>query len=296
MFQESWNLNFYEWDWGDWTPSQDTFGTLKETRTFSYSDDDDSSECDEDMINDEYVPNDEINRSPIRWILNWFQGQGRVQKFIYYVGGLGVLLIMLASGLVLHNNMSNVNANSASDSDHGFVFPDDFYAVTSSPSVRNIEGQDISKVQTQMPLDTPAVPTLNPNILNSPSPTPPSSSLTYMPGNLTTLKFGVMLSEGLDTRIIAFSNERVNYYGNGHSKDRFHGLPDAGATFPDEREGNSGGWIYVSNSEIENKKGGVGAITFDKSGNVIDYQVLLKGTSMNCGGGRTPWKTWVRTN
>jgi hypothetical protein len=39
--------------------------------------------------------------------------------------------------------------------------------------------------------------------------------------------------------------------------------------------------------------GGVGAITFDKHGQVIEYKVLLKSSSMNCGGGRTPWDTWV---
>lgn len=50
-------------------------------------------------------------------------------------------------------------------------------------------------------------------------------------------------------------------------------------------------WIYVSNSEVEN--GGVGAITFDINGEVINYDMLLRGTHLNCGGGKTYWNTWV---
>jgi uncharacterized protein len=74
------------------------------------------------------------------------------------------------------------------------------------------------------------------------------------------------------------------------SERAFHGRPDGGATFPDPRTDNPGGWIYVSNSEMkEMGAGGVGAITFDKDGNTVDYNRVLEGTSMNCGGGRTPW-------
>ncbi len=50
-------------------------------------------------------------------------------------------------------------------------------------------------------------------------------------------------------------------------------------------------WIYVSNSEDD--IGGVGAITFNSSGDVIDYQTIMTNTSTNCGGGKTYWGTWV---
>jgi hypothetical protein len=74
----------------------------------------------------------------------------------------------------------------------------------------------------------------------------------------------------------------------------FHGEPDAGATFADNRANNQDGWIYVSNSEMQVPgEGGVGALTFDKQGNLRDYRKVLNGTTMNCGGGRTPWNTWV---
>jgi hypothetical protein len=103
----------------------------------------------------------------------------------------------------------------------------------------------------------------------------------------------LLLSEGLDARLLAITDEKVGYDLGGQSKGRFHDQPDAGATFHDERPENPGGWIYVSNSEVDGRKGGVGALTFDRDGNLFDYQMVLSGTNMNCGGGRTPWNTWV---
>jgi secreted PhoX family phosphatase len=86
----------------------------------------------------------------------------------------------------------------------------------------------------------------------------------------------------------------VEYHDENESQANFHFRPDFGATFPDERPHNIGGWVYASNSEIKAQgEGGVGAVAFDKDGNVIDYRMILNGTTMNCGGGRTPWNTWV---
>eukprot|EP00980_Cylindrotheca_fusiformis_P005679 scaffold1184_cov132-Cylindrotheca_fusiformis.AAC.100 len=115
----------------------------------------------------------------------------------------------------------------------------------------------------------------------------------FSAGKLTVQKLGLLLSEGLDARLIGTTGEKVTYANGGESNEAFHAKPDAGATFPDVRKGNKGGWIYVSNSEVPGGQGGVGAITFDKHGNITEYRVLLSNTSMNCGGGRTPWNTWV---
>ena len=107
----------------------------------------------------------------------------------------------------------------------------------------------------------------------------------YEPGNLQTLKNGVLLSKGLDCKIIAKTGKNVKFSGSATgavSSDTFHARPDFGATFPTD----DGGWVYVSNSEVANKKGGVGAIYFNKNSKVIDYKMLLKKTSMNCGGGK----------
>ena len=51
--------------------------------------------------------------------------------------------------------------------------------------------------------------------------------------------------------------------------------PDGAAVFPvpDDLGYNKGGWVYVSNSEgKEAGSGGVGAVMFDKNGNVIGYK------------------------
>ncbi len=68
----------------------------------------------------------------------------------------------------------------------------------------------------------------------------------------------------------------------------WHAAPDGGACF---RAGT--GWIYVSNSEVGGGGGGVGALRFDASGNVADSYAILRGTSTNCAGGRTPWGAWL---
>ena len=126
-----------------------------------------------------------------------------------------------------------------------------------------------------------------------------TTNLTYIPGLLTIQQSGLILSEGLEVRKIATSKQRVRYLGGGLSRERFHELPDAGATFIDTRPGNEGGWIYVSNAEVRPvangppRPGGVGAMTFNKDGDVIDYRRVLNETRANCGGGRTPWHTWV---
>jgi hypothetical protein len=39
--------------------------------------------------------------------------------------------------------------------------------------------------------------------------------------------------------------------------------------------------------------GGVYGLYFDKYGAVINYTTLLSNTTRNCGGGLTPWGTWV---
>jgi hypothetical protein len=119
--------------------------------------------------------------------------------------------------------------------------------------------------------------------------------LTYIPGLLTVEENGLLLSQGLTSRIIARSGIKMQF-SNGIISMPFHYRPDFAATFavPYDATSNQGGWVYVSNSEMkEQGQGGVGAITFDKDGNVINYRMLLEGTTMNCAGGKTPWETWV---
>ncbi|HEY8582477.1 MAG TPA: alkaline phosphatase PhoX, partial [Capillimicrobium sp.] len=54
-----------------------------------------------------------------------------------------------------------------------------------------------------------------------------------------------------------------------------------------------GGWIVVSNSESVPLQGGVSALRFAPSGEVVDGYPICVGTASNCGGGPTPWGTWL---
>lgn len=55
-----------------------------------------------------------------------------------------------------------------------------------------------------------------------------------------------------------------------------------------------GGYVVVSNSEAPAPLGGgSSSLTFDAAGKVIGAQRVLSGTNLNCGGGPTPWGTWL---
>ncbi|MFI6796272.1 alkaline phosphatase PhoX [Streptosporangium canum] len=93
---------------------------------------------------------------------------------------------------------------------------------------------------------------------------------------------GLRLPAGFTSRVIARSGQVVP--GTSHT---WHSAPDGGACFAD-----GGGWIYVSNSEV-NPGGGASAIRFDSSGGVVSADSILSGTRQNCAGGATPWNTWL---
>ncbi|NBQ67668.1 MAG: DUF839 domain-containing protein [Nitrosomonadaceae bacterium] len=93
---------------------------------------------------------------------------------------------------------------------------------------------------------------------------------------------GVRLPVGFTSRIVAHSGQTISGY-------RWHAAPDGGATFA----ALDGGWIYVSNSELDNQAGGVGALRFNAAGDVIDAYPILQHTNRNCAGGHTPWQTWL---
>lgn len=93
---------------------------------------------------------------------------------------------------------------------------------------------------------------------------------------------GVRLPAGFTSRIVARSGQELFDY-------RWHAAPDGGATFatPD------GGWIYVSNSELDKQAGGASALRFSSAGDIVDAYPILSQTNRNCAGGHTPWQTWL---
>lgn len=92
----------------------------------------------------------------------------------------------------------------------------------------------------------------------------------------------IRLPLGFTSRIVARSGQMLLNY-------KWHAAPDGGATFATS----DGGWIYVSNSELDNQAGSVGALRFSARGEVIDAYSILSHTSRNCAGGHTPWQTWL---
>jgi hypothetical protein len=176
------------------------------------------------------------------------------------------------------------------------------------------------------PDSSPTAAPIDPNS-GPPVDTLPPGTVTYIPGEATVFEFGLLLSTGLTSRKLATKGETVKYDIVGESNELFHKAPDGkyqfartclfffsrftnsqlpyslvfilklfamsptigGAVFEDK---DTGGWIYVSNSE-SSSDGGVGAITFDSQGRIIGYKRILTGTQRNCGGGKTWYNTWI---
>jgi hypothetical protein len=93
---------------------------------------------------------------------------------------------------------------------------------------------------------------------------------------------GLMLPQGFKSRLIARGGEPVGGYV-------WHFGPDGQATYRTL----DGGHVLVSNSEGPIVTGGgSSAIKFSKSGE-IERAYRILDSNMNCGGGPTPWGTWL---
>lgn len=156
-------------------------------------------------------------------------------------------------------------------------------ASTLAVSAACSDGATTATPQSVSPPPPPAPPPSPP--APPPPPSPSASSLLDQIGPLDTADAnGVRLATGFTSRIVAESGSAPV----SRSSYIWHPAPDGGAIFATS----TGGWIYVSNSEVSNT-GGVGALVFDADGNVIDAYSILENTDRNCAGGTTPWNTWL---
>jgi len=103
--------------------------------------------------------------------------------------------------------------------------------------------------------------------------------------SLETDALGMRLLPEFSARIVAHSGHKPINNGNYH----WHNAPDGGACFASD----DSGWVYVSNSESGFGHGGAGALKFNAQAEVIDAYPILNGTNQNCGGGATPWGSWL---
>lgn len=91
---------------------------------------------------------------------------------------------------------------------------------------------------------------------------------------------------GFTARRLATTGSEVLRWDGTGTGYTWHEDPDGGGVFPIVEDEVLTGWVYVSNSEAI--PGGVGAITFDADGNVVDAYSILTGTNNNCAGGVVP--------
>ena len=133
---------------------------------------------------------------------------------------------------------------------------------------------------------------------NIPSPTyPPAPKNPFYLGDdfVSIDELGIEISKGLTVRLIAQTGTKVQYANGEESGLSWHAYSDAAGIVPlNFHSPLEDGYVYVSNSEDKDSgSGGVYGLYFDKDGNITEYKALLTGTTKNCGGGITPWNTWV---
>lgn len=156
--------------------------------------------------------------------------------------------------------------------------------------VYNSNSQSCTEFANPVVTTTPGTTQASTTTATTQAPTTPDP---FVPGNLTNIEEGLLLSSGLTVKVLARTGQPIDLTSperlSTKSTIPFHAEPDGAAVF----ELDDGGWAYVSNSEIPSKGGGVFSLEFDSQGRPRSYSQRLNNTSRNCAGGSTPWGTWV---
>ena len=142
---------------------------------------------------------------------------------------------------------------------------------------------------------TPELPPLAPSPVKK---TCDSNAVTYTPGNFSQqlIENGLLLSNGLKSRILATKGNQVVFDGDrGKSFEVMHRRADGAAVIPklDSNRQETDDYYMCSNSEMVLWEGGVGCFEFNADHELVGYEKLLSKTWFNCGGGRSPWNTWL---
>jgi hypothetical protein len=119
----------------------------------------------------------------------------------------------------------------------------------------------------------------------------PTVQQTFLRGDLAVdvKSLGIKICTGMQVKVLTKANETVVFENGSESDLKFHSMPDGAAII----ELDDDGYVYVSNAEMSSGRGGVYGLYFNNNGDMIDYKQLLNDTTRNCGGGSTPWNTWI---
>lgn len=196
------------------------------------------------------------------------EGKTTIPRRAFVQNGLSVFASLMASRALGACETPVANTDASSDAMPDASMPD----AMQTPDAT-------ARIDVQMPAEPAYMP---------PRRSPPRPALRSLIDRIGPLgdpdANGLRLPAGFRSRIIGRTGERVpgtNY--------EWHIFPDGGATFATD----DGGWIYVSNSEMLLRMGGVSAVRFSSTGEIRSAYRILGGTNINCAGGPTPWHTWL---
>lgn len=133
---------------------------------------------------------------------------------------------------------------------------------------------------------------------NTPPLWPPESN-NFVAGDFSQGKLSsdakLHISNGLTCNVVAETGKNIALTNRRISERLFHDAPDAAGVI---RKPKSDHYFYMSNVEKNEPgdaydKGGVGVLEFNANGEVVAYEKIANHLKRPCGGGLTPWGSWV---